>query len=193
MKKISLLFLLIITYSSFAQTDSLKLKEKNYAKNTVYFELLGNGGIYSFNYDRIILSKNKIKCSFNAGLSYGGIGSLLNPKIIGSKYIELLGWSAMIPCGISFIYGKKHSVELGTGPTFTFNVNNKNHYGSSILFHVINLNYRFQKKNGGFFFKTGVVIFKKLLEYKNEWLFNNEGAVTFNFGIGYTLKSKKKN
>jgi len=179
-----LLFLLLVNIlSAQNKTDSVN---NNIAKNTVYFELLGNGGIYSLNYDRIILSKNKIKCSYNAGISYGGL-------FIGSN-IELLGWSLVVPCGINFLYGKTNSLELGTGPIFTFNVNNKNHYGSSILFHVINLNYRFQKKTGGFFFKTGAGLIVKLLEYKNEWLINTqEGTIVINLGIGYTLKSKKKN
>jgi len=31
------------------------------SKNTVYFELFGNGGYYSLNYDRILFKKNYLK------------------------------------------------------------------------------------------------------------------------------------
>ncbi|MHC1777770.1 MAG: hypothetical protein AB9834_20390 [Lentimicrobium sp.] len=47
---------LFLSVSIFAQQDSLEMQEMNgMRKNSVYFELLGNGAVYSINYDRNIL------------------------------------------------------------------------------------------------------------------------------------------
>jgi len=41
--KIVILFLFVFSYSAYTQTNP----------NSIYFEVLGNGGLYSFNYDKM--------------------------------------------------------------------------------------------------------------------------------------------
>lgn len=58
------------------------------AKNTIYFEMLGHGGLYSFNYERIFDSKFILR----GGLSY------LNDDFLSFNYISIpLSVSKLLP------------------------------------------------------------------------------------------------
>lgn len=177
-----------------AQTDSLKAKDNSFSKNTIYFEVLGTGGLYSFNYDRIILSKNKFKGSFTSGVSYGGMPMrIVNINSPANERDLINGWSVVIPCRINFLYGRLHNLEAGLGPIFLLNTHTRNLYGSQIIFDLLTINYRYQKKNGGYFFKCGASIINKIVDYKYGWLFNtNTRYVTANLSFGYTFTHKKK-
>lgn len=175
-------------------TDTLKYDKNYFAKNTIYFETLGIGGLYSINYDRIIYSKKRISSSVTVGFSYSDFPPLFGwLDIKNNKDIEILGWSYVLPLKINFLYGRTHFLEIGAGPIFTINNVQPKYYGSSILLDLLTLNYRFQRKQGGYFFKAGVSFIKKIAEYKGGWLINTgEGQPTINMSFGCTIMKRKK-
>jgi hypothetical protein len=208
MKKISLLFLLIITHSSFAQTDSLQVKEKNCAKNTLFAELLGNGGLFSLNYDRIIKEKKNHKLSIRGGISL----SLLTNWTFGDKdYINtsynpipfagglndsyicdgLFDKSLIFPTEINYLIGKKCFFEMGGGLTGDIHLI-KNMYGTRLYLFTRIAGFRYQRENGGFFFRAGLVPSFKIFLYKNEFLFDplRYYFSIISFDFGYTFKNK---
>jgi hypothetical protein len=63
MKKLVVIIIIcLMTLSSYCQTPSIKpdMIKKNIRKNSIFFELGGNGFLYSINYERLIpISKKK--------------------------------------------------------------------------------------------------------------------------------------
>ncbi len=57
-------------------------QEKSSKKNAVYLEVLGQGLFYSVNYDRILLTGNKLALSGWVGLSYHLITSFFDAHTI---------------------------------------------------------------------------------------------------------------
>ncbi len=161
MKKLIFLFLCnLILHSIYGQNTE---DTSRIAKNTVHLELLGNAGIYSFNYDRILLSKNTFKISGRIGLSL--------------VFLQ----AGTCPIEFSFLFGKKNNLEIGLGYTFFVDSNsNKNIIRNSPC--VFNLGYRFQKPNGGFFFKTGLVLF--IFEPK---IYSSKNMLSMGLAFGYTF------
>lgn len=70
-----------------------------YSKNQVFVELFGNGYLYSLNYERSVLRKNKLDASARVGFSY---------------YYPLHN-STYIPLSAQMYYGKKSKLEIGIG------------------------------------------------------------------------------
>lgn len=134
MKK-SLILLIVLCTSTFcfAQTDTLKTVK---AKNAVFFELLGSGGLYSINYERV--SEDKI--SLRTGIS-------LLPEInLGSA--GQIGPGFTIPVSSSNLIStdKDSHIELGIGGTFILSDMKKGYWISPIIcFREQNL-----IKGGGF-------------------------------------------
>jgi len=76
--------------------------------NSVYVELIGNGIMYSVNFDRVIKTRDRMKFSARIGFSYVDIG--LFDEIEGVVVpIELLGW-----------VGDKGHFEFGAGLSSQF-------------------------------------------------------------------------
>ena len=158
------------------------------SKNTVYFELLGNGGTYSLNYDRILFSKNLIKAAARVGLS--DIYQAMDKRHL-----------ITFPSEISFLYGKKHNIEFGFGYSFNFLYNSKSKYLSDVDFYpsslLLRLSYRFQKPNSGFFFKAGISIPTVLLSgYRLKYFYSYVYVPPSydpwpGLSFGYTFKNKK--
>lgn len=102
MKKVTLILIIFfICNFLFAQSDSVK-----YKKNIIFIRLgtvsCFDGGtplIYSLDYDRIMWSKNKLKCTISLGFS-------VSP------------WSMGAPLNINLLVGKKICLESGIGVTF---------------------------------------------------------------------------
>jgi hypothetical protein len=168
-----------------AQSDSLT------AKNTIFVEVLGNGGLYSINFDRILAQKKNIKVTARIGASF-----VPNTESNGK-------WS--LPVEFNFLCGKKNHWEFGIGFGYGHGLNNviTNYYNenlliSSTLFGTIKiLNYRCQKPEGGIFFQIGFVSIIQIHEF-NESLISGyrykpiQNYFYPNLGLGYTFKSKKK-
>jgi len=156
--------------TSNAQNDSLSI-----AKNTVFVELFGNGGIYSINYDRMLVKKNKIKIS-------GRIGFSLLPV-----YNNIFTY----PLELSAFYGKKHNVEIGIGYTPVFNLYNENIFKIYDMYSYAGarLGYRFQKENDGFFLKAGFMYVMELYDNYRDY---DDFPYWFGVGFGRTFKTKIK-
>jgi hypothetical protein len=131
---------LIYPYKNFAQTET--------AKNSIYLELLGNGGLYSINYDRMF-SEN---VGARVGLSY-----LSEFDIIFAKIEDLF----IAPVTINYLVGERNSkLELGAGIVF-ISVKNSDIFGftkaehNSAIRGTATFGYRYQPKDGGFVFRAG--------------------------------------
>lgn len=114
--------------------------------NSVYFEVLGNGGLYSINYDRLFTE------------NLGGR--------IGVMYFNA-DWFAffndvdifLIPITLNYCIGTgKHKLELGAGGVI--GLVNAGFFGSnptsgSGVVWTGTIGYRYQKNNGGFMWRIG--------------------------------------
>jgi hypothetical protein len=135
MKPFFLSLLLVFLALSLRASDSLKFQ----FRNSVQLELGGNGGFYSFNYERIILNGNRFKTSGRVGVAY-------YPPSTG--IIDL--W---IPVLVNEIYSfGKHHIELGIGYSFTYSATRDAENNPSNWkwegFYTGRLGYRYQKPNG---------------------------------------------
>lgn len=126
MKKIFCVFMLFYVFavSSRAQTGS-----------TIYLELMGNGILYSVNYD------------FRFNQQVSGLGGRIG-LAAGEDYVAL-------PLQVNYILGQKtHKLELGAGITAFFDTgggdsDNDIAPGGAIM-------YRYQKPDGHFVFRAGI-------------------------------------
>ncbi|WP_296705422.1 hypothetical protein [Algoriphagus sp.] len=141
------------------------------AKNVVYLDLGGNAGQYAFTYGRVFHQKGKVKLSASAGFSMWYQGSSSNTK-----------WLPAIPIELTAFYGKSnHHLELGAGVTSyldnsiyfdqeTFENVDKVVFGAII---PLRIGYRFQKPEGGFFFRVGYTPFFNVpVGGREEWNFD---------------------
>ena len=150
MKRVLFIFFAIVlgSHCSDAQNNTTlaNVNVDKKIKNTVYFELFGNGGIYSVNYDRRL--SNQI---------WGRIGASYFPV----AYEGL----ATFPVGVSYLFGK-HSkfFELGLGTTlfsagsddllFDLDENGGKQFSAGISATV---GYRFQPPQEDLFFKAALI------------------------------------
>lgn len=175
--------------------DTIVINQKyakyNGVKNSIYFELLGNGLVYSVNYDRIYKQKRNRLQSIRLGLSVGTIYTAL-------------------PFEFNYLKGKKgHYIEKSLG--FAFLVTDKrslSHYYDDFLkaYSTARFGYRYQPNVGGFFFKAGVGVVMPILSLYKSYLseprispdilhsqeydraYNEFGALAlFNFAFGLSF------
>lgn len=121
--------------------------QKTSARNSIYLELLGSGGIYSFNYDRM----------FTENIS-GRIGVMYFPAVpsLFSSVENLF----IMPFTLNFLIGENsHKLELGAGIVYgqanvgiTFNNETET---SSAISETFTIGYRYQQRLGGFLFRIG--------------------------------------
>jgi hypothetical protein len=138
MKSLSVFLLVAVLYfPSQAQTDP--------ARNSVYIEFLGNGIIYSLNYDRMFTESFGVRA---------GVG-----------YIEPIAESIVsFPLMLHYLVGTGNSkFELGIGATiisqsensgFSFISDDKEFTGSGVL-GTLTIGYRYQRNEEGFVFRAG--------------------------------------
>jgi hypothetical protein len=159
-----LLFLLLSANTLQAQKDT------TIARNTLYFEGLGNAGLYSINYDRIFFIK-KQKLSWRVGFS------IIPPDMTPALFT--------FPLELNLLFGKKHHFEIGFGLSYIYEGTNLRPISVLIVGGLAG--YRFQKPEGGLFFKAGVsTIFLHSIRDDSDF------APLFpNISIGYTFKNKK--
>lgn len=145
-------FLVFLTISNptFAQTELLQFT----AKNGIYLELGGSSGRYALNYSRIFHQKGKLKLNASAGFS------MWRDKVNDFKTY----WLPVIPLEVTALYGNlNHHLEMGFG--FTSLLDRTLFYDSGSLelddkvvfdaFIPLRVGYRYQKPEGGFFFRVG--------------------------------------
>lgn len=127
MKKIGLFLILsIISWSSFSQSNN--------SNSAFYIEFLGNGILYSLNFDQRFTTSND------------GIGGKIGVGIIPSNG-EI---TAFIPLHINYLFGKKHAFEVGLGATALLQKSGDNEIRPSSA-----LMYRYTGSKG-FLFRAGI-------------------------------------
>lgn len=162
------LFLIFITFSqsSFAQAES----ETFTAKNAIYLDLGGNAGQYAFTYGKLFYQKGALKMMGSVGFS------LWADRVEGSTV-----FNPAIPLEISGLLGRgKHHLELAIGATphlatgldinpETLELEDKVVFDSLI---PLRIGYRYQKPEGGFFFRVGYTPFFKVpVGGREDWVF----------------------
>jgi hypothetical protein len=175
---IPLLLQICVFYQSSGQTvkDSTSI-----SKNTVYVELLGNAGIYSINYDRIILEEKRLKISGSIGISY------IPPSI---RYNHTF----IYPAEINFLYGRKNYLELSIGYSLLLNLYKEDIFMVYDIYSypVLRIGYRFQKPNGGFFFRTGFLLYLVKNGFTIDYSNYSNNKTWIGAGFGYTFKNKNQ-
>ena len=138
--------------------------------NSIYFEALGNGGLYSVNYDRMFTE------------TIGGrIGFSYIPEIdfIFSSINDLM----VIPVMLNYFIGSvNHKLELGAGIAYVSFTSGdflgfESSSGSSGVTGTATIGYRYQPANGGFLFRIGFTPM-----FNDEW-FQPFDGVSLGFGF----------
>lgn len=145
MKKLSIILIafLVIAAGTPAQAQSYSLTKDN----TVYLELGGNGMFYSFNIDHWLRISPELSLAPRVGFGY-------THKAIGLNYSIVA-----IPFELSFLMPlKDHNNFLEIGPGLTI----IGLYGDPSVLDgnnrlSIRIGYRYQKPEGGFVFRAGVL------------------------------------
>lgn len=159
--KMKLVLMLLICFNGmhFSQTKP----------NSIYFEVFGNGGLYSLNYDRLFTE--------NIGMR---IGFMYLPSIdfIFTSAENLIA----IPIMANYFLGENNKLELGAGIVYV-SVDDvsvfgfKSRQGNSAVTGTAVIGYRYQTKDGGFVFRIGLTPF-----------FNANGAaVSGGLSIGFSF------
>ncbi len=172
MKKI----LLVLIISLVAKSSDAQI-----AKNTAYMELLGNGGLYSINYDRILADAAKYKISSSIGYGLYQRGNIEG-----------------IPFEINVLFGHKHYFELGTGISYIEGLTQiepgcLSGAVSSTIYNTYRVGYRYQKNKKGVFFKVAVIPFVRLYEYEEVFKTDTDKAFFVSAGaaVGYSFNLHK--
>ncbi len=121
--------------------------DKDPAKNAVYIELGGNGGFFSFNYERTYYYREKFKMS-----ARGGFAPNFNGIYIEQVYLIENNF---------ILFKNPHHLEFGVGVTmqrrYNERPNSPDHYfWENLLFSAWRCGYRYQKQDEGFFLKAGI-------------------------------------
>jgi len=171
--QIKYLLLLVLVFAlSFSIESSAQTKAETFtAKNAIYLEVGGSSGRYAVNYSNIFHQKGKLKLNASAGFS------MWRNKISDFKTI----WLPVIPLEVSALYGKSnHHLEMGFGlisfldrtlaiDSETFEFSDKVVFGAVI---PVRIGYRYQKPEGGFFFRVGYTPFFNLpVGERKDWVF----------------------
>jgi hypothetical protein len=103
-------FFIFPSQSTFSQTTPKKINTNQFGRNAVLFELAGQGGFYSVNYERNIFQREITNVCVRGGLSY-----VLYPYI---------GEFLSFPLGTNLMLGRNEKLELGLGITYALFYNN---------------------------------------------------------------------
>ena len=147
--------------------------------NTIYFELLGNGLLYSLNYDRMVTDNISVRAG------YGGLTvSQMRADPTGFGIITEDVKITMIPVLANYLRGEgNHKLEMGAGVvlvsvdwTGTMEELGSFSLGADGAIPTGNFGYRYQKSEGGFFFKASLCPF-----------FAETMVTSFGLGLGYSF------
>ena len=132
------------------------------AENSLYVELLGNGILYSLNYDRMLTEDMSARLGFEY-LNISASGTNEDSTTSGVS----IGFY-LVPATINFFLashdnGKVGSskLEIGAGPLFIFVTGTGtgtlagNNVSGSLVGGTATLGYRYQSYDGGFVFRVG--------------------------------------
>ena len=134
--------------------------------NTIYLELLGNGLLYSLNYDRMVTDKISVRAGYG-GLTVSQFVTDENAApgtfSITNEDVKI----TMIPLIVNYLRGGgNHKLEIGGGVVLvsvdwsgTVEELGSFKLGADGALPTGNLGYRYQKSEGGFFFKASLCPF----------------------------------
>ena len=172
MKLILTALLFLLGFKAIAQDSTLT--EPYIKKNSIYAELLGNGGIYSINYDRVFQLSKQVKIVPRVGFStledvliFPLEANLLLSKSSKSKNFFETGIGLTILKPLNGFSG-----QLLTINGYEYNFDNKAVNTPVIL----RAGFRHQKPTGGFMYRTGALLFT-----------GDETLLTIGIGLGYTF------
>ncbi len=151
MKNILTVLCFIFVFS-FAQAQEVSEDTLKLARHSVFVELGGNAGLYSLNYDRLLHRGKWFHTSARAGIYYNWWA----------------GGRLGIPLEVNGLFGrKKHFLEMGVSLVYNHGLDPIVHKADpavptsediyanfSNLLAIGRLGYRFQKPQGGFFFRA---------------------------------------
>jgi len=150
----SILFVLLVfgAKTTLKSQDDYVLKPprdylKDPAKNAGFIELGGNAGLYSLNFDRIYLYKEKLRLSARLGFAPEPQGFYIEQVYVAENNLIL--------------FSNPHHLEIGLGATMQRRYNERpnepdNYFWENIWFGILRCGYRYQKQDDGFFFKAGL-------------------------------------
>lgn len=172
---LSVILLLISGFDLQAQDE--------YAKNGVYLELGGNGGLYSANYERFLSSDFSVRVGFASYSSETWWDDLWSDEETTITTFPILG---------NYFYGNgSNRLELGAGVLLgTKKVKDswvEERNGDSAIFNLTAVvGYRYQKPTGGLIFRAGLTPFYSLSG--GEDAFPDEGfALSGGISVGYAF------
>ena len=174
---IFIMLLFGLSYCSLLYSQEKNDVETHTSRSSFYLELGGNGIIYSINYDHMLTEKGRFSTHGRIGLSGWPQNGHSMIYAIPLEVNELIG-------------GGKHHFEMGFGfTTFIAKTyydpakgNEEEFITEFVPMITERVGYRFQKADGGFLFRIGLVL-HNLLSFRQ--LFPWGGI-----SIGYTLKAK---
>lgn len=143
-------------------------------KNSVHTELFGNGSVYSFGYERILLNGQKFKTS---GLLEFAVYP--SPLDLNAEYLV----NILLDEIISF---NKHHIEIGFGYGVVkerkadFEVYDPGYFD----YFTGRLCYRFQKPKGRFVFRIGYTPFFDFDNDNNSIYYESWGGISFGYSFG---------
>lgn len=180
-KRILLTLSVKIFFIGFAYGQENNIKEIK--KNTVYTEFLGTSAtVASIHYDRIIKKFKKSYFDLGLGLGYFppvGAATYPNYGIAGS-----FNWTTGI---------NNNHFEVGIGLTYSSGflqeTHGSDHKTMEALMSSFRIGYKYQKPEGGIFFRVGLTPLVKLKEFSSL----DDGEIFYKFwpligiGAGYTF------
>ena len=141
--KTKTLFLLIVLSPLFLLSQNNDTLVNKIKSNSVYFELLGNGVVFSLNYEKILINKRN-----NLGIRFG----------FGFSPEDEIRDIFTIPIELIVIFGnKKHHLELGIGSSFysvIIKPQNQRKYMNYSMMFFGRIGYRYTAIKG-FLFRVG--------------------------------------
>ncbi len=115
-------------------------------KNNIQFEVLGQGGLYSFNYERVLLNGTLLKSTLDAGIAF------YPPVLDMPNFLTPITLNEIVSLG-------KHHAEIGLGCVLAFDVFNPAEGEADLrefnLLYTGRIGYRFQKPKGKYLLRLG--------------------------------------
>lgn len=192
MKSVNIYFFLLLSFLTIANLNLFAQADSSIAKNSIYVELYGNGMIGSVNYDRLFFIK-KNKFSFRVGVLYLPVsGESLYNIPIEVNYLKGEKKHLEFGFGLSYANGFYSSnSDVSVGSDFTY----KEEYSRALYLFLKPIGYRFQKREGGVFFKASGLILYKAYELNENYIQPDYEIILspfFGLSVGYTFKNKKR-
>lgn len=143
-------FALMICSFSYGQSDFSKI-----SRNNAYIELLGNGGLYSVNYERMLVENFALRLGFaffkSGDLFGGGDKSIFTVPVLGNLFFGER--KSKLEVGAGFLFGHQK---------FTSSFGPNNNTSSSIIDLTGVIGYRYQPSTPGLMFRVGLTPFYAL-------------------------------